>query len=241
MESIKILALESSAKAASCAICTGERLLARAFRNNGLTHSTTLLPMAEELLRACSLRAEELDLIAVARGPGSFTGIRIGVAAAKGLAWGADRPGLGVSTLEALAWNAAALEGSLLCPAMDARRSQVYNALFRVENGVPLRLCEDRAISLEELAADLRERGEPALLLGDGAELAFAYLTQAGLACRLAPENLRWQDAYGVALAALHTPRERWGELDPVYLRLSQAERERLEKGLPTNPLNPES
>lgn len=228
MERIIILALESSAKAASCALCEGERLLARAFRNNGLTHSTTLLPMAEELLRACSLKAADLDLIAVARGPGSFTGIRIGVAAAKGLAWGADKPGLGVSTLEALAWNAAALEGSLLCPVMDARRSQVYNALFRVENGAPRRLCEDRAISLEELCAALREQGEAPFLVGDGAELAFAHLSAAGLPARLAPENLRWQDAYGVALAALHAPRECWGELDPVYLRLSQAERERL-------------
>ena len=230
MDELLILALESSAKAASCALCRGEKLLARAFRNNGLTHSTTLLPMAEELLAACSLKAADLDLIAVAKGPGSFTGIRIGVAAAKGLAWGADKPGLGVSTLEALAWNAAALEGALLCPCMDARRGQVYNALFRVEGGLPVRLCEDRAISLQELIDDLRGRGEAPFLMGDGAELAFRALKEAGLDCRLAPENLRWQDAYGVAAAALHAPEESWGDLEPVYLRLSQAERERLER-----------
>jgi len=169
-----------------------------------------------------------VDLIAVARGPGSFTGVRIGVAAAKGLSWGLDKPCCGVSTLEAMAWQAAHLEGKLLCCCMDARRGQVYNALFRAEGESLQRLREDRAISLAELLADLPEAP---VLLGDGAGITAKALEEAGMAYTLAPENVRIQSAWGVALAAARAPQEAWGEPEPVYLRLSQAERERLAKG----------
>lgn len=152
-----ILALESSAKAASAALCRDGVLIAQSQQCSGLTHSCTLLPMAEQMLKDTNIALSDVDAIAVARGPGSFTGIRIGVSTAKGLAWGAQKPAIGVSTLEAMAYHGvAAGEGALVCAAMDARRSQIYNALFEIRDGKPRRLCQDRAISLAELGAELK-------------------------------------------------------------------------------------
>ena len=228
---MKILALESSATAASVALCEDERLIAQSFRDTGLTHSQTLLPMAEELLAHCGLAVSDLDLIAVAAGPGSFTGLRIGVAAAKGLAWAAELPCAGCSTLEAMAWNLAGFDGEI-CAAMDARRHQVYNARFRAENGRILRLTEDRAVSLEDLIEELRGTETVQTVMGDGAKLCCDALTAAGIPTRLAPPNLRQQTAWGVARLGLELAREGKtvspGALVPVYHRLSQAERERL-------------
>lgn len=223
------LAFESSAKAASVALCEGEKLLAQSSQNLGLTHSRTLLPMAEAMLKNADVSLDQVDLFAVAHGPGSFTGIRIGVSTVKGLSWASEKPCVGVSTLEALAWNGIAA-GGLLCPVMDARRSQVYNALFSVSDGKPVRLCGDRAISLEDLAAELKESEETPLLLGDGAGLTAEYLASRDLPYRLAPENIRWQSAWGVAMAAMDQKPVSSQELLPVYLRLSQAERERQER-----------
>ena len=224
-----ILALESSAKAASAALARDGALLELAFRNDGLTHSRTLLPMAEDLLKNAELKLQDVDLFAVAHGPGSFTGIRIGVSTVKGLSWACDKPCVGVSTLEAMAWHGLSA-GGLVCPVMDARRSQVYNALFSIENGRPVRLTEDRPISLEELAQELASYDWPAFLVGDGAEMSYDYLTARGFDCVLAPENLRMQSAWGVAMAAVDKEPGTADTLLPVYLRLSQAERERLER-----------
>ena len=220
------LAFESSAKAASVALVRDGRLVSQYSQCSGLTHSRTLLPMAEDLLKNAELRLQDVDLFAVAHGPGSFTGIRIGVSTVKGLAWACDKPCVGVSTLEAMAWHGLAA-GGLICPVMDARRSQVYTALFRVEEGQPLRLTEDRPLSLEELGDRLRERGEVPFLVGDGAALTAAWLEKAGLPFRMAPENLLWQSAWGVAMAARDKQPGDSQSLLPVYLRLSQAERER--------------
>ena len=156
-------------------------------------------------------------------------GIRIGVSMVKGLAWAADKPCVGVSTLEALAWHGVAL-GGYVCPVMDARRNQVYNAIFRIENGRPVRVTEDRPIALSELAEEIRALGAPMFLVGDGAELSEKYLTEQGLACTVAPENRRWQSAWGVAMAAMDKEPGTADSLLPVYLRLSQAERERNER-----------
>ena len=226
-----ILALESSAKAASAAVARDGTLLDLEFRNDGLTHSVTLLPMAEQALARCGLSLRELDAVAVSRGPGSFTGIRIGVSAAKGLCWGAEKPAIGVSTLEAMAWNAvdAQAEG-IVCCAMDARRSQVYNALFRIENGRPQRLTEDRAIGLDALAAELSSAEKSIFVLGDGAMLCYNYLSERSIPVTLAPEELRLQNAWGVCRAAEGLTPASAAELLPRYLRLSQAERERLER-----------
>ena len=224
-----ILAFESSARAASVALVEDGRLISQYSQCSGLTHSRTLLPMAEDMLKNAELSLDKVDLFAVAHGPGSFTGIRIGVSTVKGLAWVADKPCVGVSTLEAMAWHGLAA-GGLVCPVMDARRSQVYNALFKVENGKPVRLCEDRPIALSQLAEELRDLNAPAFLIGDGAELAEKYLREQGLACTVAPENLRWQSAWGVAMAAMDKTPGNADALLPVYLRLSQAERERQER-----------
>ncbi len=222
-----ILALESSAKAASAALLEDEKLIAQYSQCSGLTHSRTLLPMVDDMLKNTENTIAGVDLIAVAHGPGSFTGIRIGVSTVKGLAWAADKMCVGVSTLEAMAWHGVSA-GGLVCPVMDARRSQVYNALFEINGAAPQRLCEDRAIALEELAEQIR--GKNAFFVGDGAELTYKYMLSAGIDCRMAPQNLLYQSAWGVGMAALDKTPGTADDLLPVYLRLSQAERERQEK-----------
>ncbi len=224
-----ILAFESTAKAASTALVRDGKLVSQYSQCSGLTHSRTLLPMGEDMLKNAELKLADVDLLAVAHGPGSFTGVRIGVSMVKGLAWASDKPCVGVSTLEAMAWHGLAA-GGLVCPVMDARRSQVYNALFRIVDGSPRRLTEDRPIALEELAEELRAYNERVFLVGDGAELSFRALTEKGLPCSLAPENLRMQSAWGVAMAAMDKTPGTADDLLPVYLRLSQAERERQER-----------
>ena len=220
------LAFESSAKTASVALCEDGRLISQVIQCSGLTHSRTLLPMAEDLLKNAEIEMKQIDCFAVAQGPGSFTGIRIGIATVKGLAWAADKPCIGVSTLAAMAWNGVAA-GGLICAVMDARRSEVYNALFRIEDGRPVRLCPDRAISLSALTEELRERGEAPFLVGDGTELASAFFREQHLDHRVPPEYVRWQNAWGVAMEAAGKKLCTSQELLPVYLRLSQAERER--------------
>lgn len=221
-----ILAFESSAKAASVALCRDGALISQYSQCSALTHSRTLLPMAEDMLKNAELSLGDVDLIAVAHGPGSFTGIRIGVSTVKGLAWALDKPCVGVSTLEAMAWHGLA-RGGYICPVMDARRGQVYNALFKIENGAPARLTEDRPIALSELSDELRALDAPVFLVGDGTALAKKHFDEAGIPCEAAPENLVWQSAWGVAMAAADKPAGNADALLPVYLRLSQAERER--------------
>lgn len=226
-----ILGIESSAKAASAALCRDGELLGQYFQCAGLTHSRTLLPMAEELLRGTGTELRELDAVAVAAGPGSFTGVRIGVAAVKGLCWGAQLPAIGVSTLEAMAWHGlAAAPGELVCCCMDARRDQVYNALFEISDGAPARLVPDRALSLKQLGAELAGMGRDVFLVGDGAALCREYLDERGMRCRLSPGPLLNQSAWGVCMAARSREPQPAENLLPVYLRLSQAERERQER-----------
>lgn len=233
---MKLLALETSASAASVAVCEDEVLIAQSFQNCGLTHSRTLLPMTEDLLKNCGLTLEEMDVIAVAKGPGSFTGLRIGVAAAKGLAWAGDKPCAGVSTLESMAWPLAFWDGAV-CAVMDARRHQVYNALFEARNGVLLRKTPDRAIELDVLCAELGKK--PYILVGDGAKLCYNEMKAQGLEVRLAPPHLLLQSAWGVARGGLELARSgqltAGGALAPAYHRLSQAERERLAAASPHN------
>lgn len=224
-----IMAFESSAKAASVALVQDGRLVSQYSQCSGLTHSRTLLPMAEDMLKNAELSLKDVDVYAVAHGPGSFTGIRIGVSTVKGLAWASDKPCVGVSTLEAMAWHGLSA-GGYICPVMDARRNQVYNALFKIEEGRPIRLTDDRPIGLAELSAELRELGAPVLLVGDGAEISAQWFDKEGIAYTVAPENLVWQSAWGVAMAAQDKTPGSCDELLPVYLRLSQAEREKLEK-----------
>ena len=225
-----ILAFESSAKAASAALLRDGRLVSQYSQNNGLTHSRTLLPMAEDLLKNTELTIGDVDLFAVAHGPGSFTGIRIGVSAVKGLSFPHDTPCYGVSTLEALAY-CADTEDCIICPVMDARCRQVYTALFQKEDGGIVRLTEDQPLPLEELAALLETYGGPVMMLGDGADLACAFLSQKKSDVRKFSEIFRFQHASGVAMAAWNMYNNGiapcgGADLQPVYLRLSQAERE---------------
>ena len=229
---MKLLALESSARAASCAVLEDAAQVAAAWQCTGLTHSRTLLPMVEDLLKNSGLALEDMDAIAVAAGPGSFTGLRIGIAAVKGLAWAAELPCIPVSTLEAMAWPLAHLEGTVAC-AMDARRQQVYHAVFRASGGALERLRADCAVSLEEAAAGLEGLPGPVTVVGDGAALLHSFLRERGIPSRMAPAHLCWQSAAGVGMAAARL----WPEgavsaqaVRPTYLRLSQAERERLAK-----------
>jgi tRNA threonylcarbamoyladenosine biosynthesis protein TsaB len=227
-----ILAFETSAKACSVALHDGKKLLSESYQNTGLTHSQTLMVMAEDLLKVCGKSAKDVTHLAVAAGPGSFTGVRIGVAAAKGFAWGAELPVYGVSTLDAMA-RQVKLTGCRICACMDARRNQVYNAIFSTL-GDTWRKCEDRAISIEELKTDLQKDNTVTYLVGDGAELVYKTLAEEVDNLVLLPEQWRQQRASGVAEVTLEQiARGESGDgatLNPNYLRLSQAERERMEK-----------
>ena len=228
-----ILAFETSAKAGSAALMQDGRLLGESYQNTGLTHSQTLLSMAENLLTSCGYTPQQVEAVAVAAGPGSFTGIRIGVAAAKGFAWGLELPCCGVSTLEAMAENFGAFDGYIV-PVMDARRSQVYNAVFQAEQGSLKRITQDRAISLEDLGKELAELTGPIYLVGDGSNLTYKTLKDALPSLVLPAEHRMHQRAAGVALVAEKMLQRgetcNAAELTPNYLRLSQAERERLER-----------
>lgn len=227
-----ILAIDSSTEVAAAALCDGQRLIAETTLHDGRLHSENLLPTVEHLLSCAGLSVSDLDAFAAVTGPGSFTGVRIGISVVKGLAFGSGKPCIGVSALEALAWNLSGLDG-LICPVMDARREQVYNALFRMENGVCTRLCDDRLIPAADLAAELADLHGPIRLVGDGIPLFDEF----ELPLAATPALLTQSHGYGVALAALHRmkdadpgslPGDR--ELLPVYLRPTQAERDRLER-----------
>ena len=227
------LAFETSAKAGSVALLEGRKLLGESYQNTGLTHSQTIMTMAQDLIAACGYTPQQVEAVAMAAGPGSFTGIRIGVAAAKGFAWGAQIPCYGVSTLEAMALNLGAYDG-LVVGTMDARRSQVYTATFRAEKGVLTRLTEDRAISLQQLEEELAESTLPVYLVGDGSILTFNTLSGVVPQLVMPVEHKMHQRAAGVGLAAAAMIEAglpgNGAELQPNYLRLSQAERERMEK-----------
>ena len=231
-----ILALDSTAQVGSVALCEDETLVAEFTINTGHTHSETLLPMVEAALKIAGYTVDNVDLFACTAGPGSFTGVRIGAATVKGIAFGKGKPCIGVSTLEVLAYNGEALEG-ILCPAMNARRQQVYNALFDSDGRTVTRLCEDRPLAITELGAELSEKypDRPMYLMGDGASLVYdALAEQLGPRLKLLPERLLHQSGYHTAQAALRLWREGVctsdTELQPTYLRPSQAERVRMEK-----------
>ena len=235
---MRYLVLEGSAVAASCALLENQKVLGEFFVNIPQTHSQTLLPMVEGLLRTCGTAPAALDFFAVTRGPGSFTGLRIAMAAVKGMAMAAGKPCVGVSTLEALARNLTGFAGSAAA-VMDARCGQVYAGLFALKEGRVARypFGEDAAITIEELREQLDRMEKPVFLVGDGARLCYNRLSE-GLApgapeehgIRLAPPHLLYQRAAAVGAAAW----DAWergeaveaGALVPAYLRLPQAERE---------------
>lgn len=222
-----VLALDSSAAPASVAILEGDGILTEFYIHTKQTHSQTLMPMVESVLQLSGKSLADFDCIAVSAGPGSFTGVRIGVSCVKGLAMTCNIPCAGVSTLDAMAQNAAGQSG-IVCAVMDARCGQVYNAMFRVEDGKLERLCPDRALSIETLYKECEAYGSALMLVGDGAPLC--YKTFSAFGARLLQPQLRFQRASGVAFAALHMIEAgqtvQPDALMPIYLRLPQAERE---------------
>ena len=231
---MKILAFDSTARAASVAVLEDERALAVFTIDNGLTQSELLLPMAEDALRALKLSFSDIDAFAATMGPGSFTGVRIGAALIKGLAFAKNKPCIGVSTIEALAYNMMPHEG-VIVPVMDARRSQVYTGIFISDGEKITRVTEDMAIGCAELAEKLREYdGKPIYLVGDGYDVALCILKDKGIKISPTPRLLINENAYSVGLVAKKmldngeavTDRE----ITPTYLRMPQAERERLER-----------
>ncbi len=231
---MKILALDSTAKTASVSICDGERLISIYSVTAGLNHSETLLPMVENALTTAQMTINDIDMFAISDGPGSFTGVRIGVSLLKGLAFGSEKICVGVSTLNALAYNLKGFSG-IICPVMDARREQVYNALFLSDGKNLTRLTEDRAIPLTELEAELKEKyaDQKIYFCGDGYTLAVDSIN---IEHSETPVLLREQNAYSIAQTALQKyneePHNDYSDssLKPTYLRVPQAERERLEK-----------
>lgn len=222
-----ICSVDSSATPASVCLFEDDKLVAEYYLNTGFTHSQTLMAMLESVLKISGKSAEDIDLYAVNSGPGSFTGVRIGVSAVKGMAYAQDKPCVEVSTLESMAYNFLGSH-AVICACMDARRRQVYHGLFRVDGNTVERLCDDKAIAVDELLSSL-PKDEEIILVGDGAELLYQN-TEIPMV-KLAPPNLRYQRASSVALAAVGSYNR--GEvtspsaLMPRYLRLSQAERER--------------
>lgn len=231
-----ILTVDSSATAASVALCDDSKLISEFFINTELTHSATLVPMINSLLSVCAKSVADIDLVAVTSGPGSFTGVRIGVSAVKGLSFDRDIPCMSVSTLESMAYNLLSTD-CVVCAVMDARRNQVYNALFEISSSEVTRLCEDRAISIEELKTELIDnyKNKRIILVGDGTGVTVSQFADTPGLADTAPENLIMQRASSVALAVKDRLNKgekpiKSSELLPSYLRLSQAERERKER-----------
>lgn len=226
---MRILAIDSSATAASAALVEDGKVMGEFYINTRLTHSQTLMPMIGDVLKCTRTELSDVDLFAVSAGPGSFTGIRIGVASIKGLSMAQNKPCVGVSTLEAMAFNLEHLEGTV-CAVMDARCQQVYNAMFSVHGGCLERITQDRALSIEDLAKECENYAKPLFLVGDGAQLCYNNGWFKNLNAVLPPEPLIYQRACGVAKSAF-AAFERGGAvtpaaLMPIYLRLPQAERE---------------
>ena len=219
---MKILALECSAGPVSCAISENGKIVSSRFAITGLTHSQTLMPMVAEMLKSESLTMNDIDGIAISYGPGSFTGIRIGISAAKGLATPRNLPCYPVSTLRAIAEKFRDTNCTL-CAVMDARCNQVYNALFRIKNGNIERLCPDRALMIEELINEIKDIDDSIIIAGDGFNLFKEY---EGENIKLADEVRHYQDADGVALSSSEVSPIFPDMLRPFYLRLPQAERE---------------
>lgn len=229
---MRILALDSSAKSASVAILEDQKLLGEFYINVGLTHSQTLLPMVKSLLENTKIDLKTIDFFAVSSGPGSFTGIRIGISAIKGMAFALEKPCVSVSTLEALAYNVIN-ENHIICAVMDARCNQVYNAIFKAEGGKLKRLTPDRAISINDLYLELSKYNEKIIIVGDGADLCYNNWEYNFNVC-IADETFKYQTAKSVAYLGqklfLKGEIVSAANLIPTYLRRPQAERVLCEK-----------
>lgn len=224
---MNIVAIDTSGPAASCAVMKDGAVVQLTVMNHGLTHSETIMPALEQAMRAAGLSCAEVDVFAAVAGPGSFTGVRIGVCAVKGLAHAWDRPCARVDAIEALAMNFYGFDG-LACPILDARRGQVYCAVFDMRAGLPQRVMDDGAMDLRAFVEGL-PKDRRIVFLGDGLRVHALALRELLPEALIAPANL--QDLHADAACVLAAARpETWIEarlLTPVYLRAPQAERER--------------
>ncbi len=230
-----ILAIDTAETTACAGISDGDKLIGQSSLKAGLTHSETLMPMIEQLMKSAHLSYDDIDIFACTAGPGSFTGVRIGVSTVKGLAFGKSKPCIGLSATEALAYNFVAFNG-IICPSMDARRNQLYNALFECRDGKITRLCGDRMISKDELAKELEEdfSGKPIYICGGGSDILIEA-TKGNPNIKKTPELLKYQNGFSCALCAYNSFLENRNiysdiSLSPIYLRPSQAERMKNEK-----------
>ena len=227
---MKILSVDTSSNVASVAITDDEKLICEITVNTKKTHSQTLMPMIDSALKQSELDINDIDLIVSANGPGSFTGLRIGVSAVKGIAHAAGIPVVGVSILEAMAYNLPFCE-YLISPIMDARRNQVYNAVYEWKNDELSEVKAPRALSIEELTDELLQSNKQIVFLGDGVSVHQEFIKEKmGDKAAFAPVSAREQRASGLAAAAKNKNRVSCYELAPVYLRKPQAERELEEK-----------
>jgi len=223
---MRILSIDSSAKSVSVAISDDKKIISEFYLNTGFTHSQTLMPMVKSALDLADISIDSIDLFAVNKGPGSFTGIRIGVAAVKGMADCQNKKCVGISTLESMAYNIRNCD-CIACCVMDARCKQVYCALFDITDGKITRLLDDSAIPVSELEIILKKYEKNKIFIGDGAELCYNELREKIQSVQLANENIRFQRASSICLCACD--KQDYvdaAELVPEYLRMSQAERE---------------
>ena len=229
-----LLAVESSGLVASVALTTEDKLIGEYTTNFKKTHSQTLLPMLDEIVRMTGIPLESVDAIVISGGPGSFTGLRIGAATAKGLGLALNKPLVNVPTVDALAYNLYGTD-KIICPIMDARRRQVYTGLYTFEGDKFRVLCREKAVGIDDIVQEINTMGRPVIFLGDGVPVHQAFIEEhIQVECSFAPPHLNAQRAG--ALAALGKIYFEEGRLEtadehvPEYLRLSQAEREHLER-----------
>ena len=223
---MKILSVDSSSVSASVAITENGATLAESFINNGLTHSQTLMPMVEKTLKDSGVSIKDIDLFAITNGPGSFTGVRIGIASVKGMADALNKKCMAISTLEVIA-EPLKNEDCIACAVMDARCNQVYTAIF--ENGK--RLCEDKAVLIDELGVELKTYNKKVVFIGDGSVLCYEKLKDVVTDISVADENIRYIHASSIGRLAEDKIENGEEPIDsaklvPYYLRLPQAERE---------------
>ena len=223
---MKILSLDSSSVTASVAITENGKILSEKFINNGLTHSQTLMPMVEETIKDSGISIKDIELFAITNGPGSFTGVRIGIASVKGMADALNKKCLPVSTLEAIA-EPLKNDDVIACAVMDARCNQVYTAIFNKGK----RLCEDKAILIDELSKELKQYDKKIVFIGDGSVLCYDRLHEIIQNCEVADENIRFVHGSSVGFVAEDKIKNNEepinsANLVPFYLRLPQAERE---------------
>lgn len=228
---MRILGVDTSSKVATAAVCDEDKIICEFELNNKMTHSQTIMPIIDECLKKSELTVEDIDLFAVAQGPGSFTGLRIGVTTVKGLAHAVNKPVVGVNTLEALAYNLPYCP-YLISPIMDARREEVYNAIYRFDGSTLVEVKPPRALALSELIDELIILGEKVVFLGDGVPVFKEKIAEKmGELALFAPQNSNMQRASSVCLGAMTKETMHYSRLAPIYLRKSQAERELEERG----------